>query len=264
MGDCPQGMGKGGWTKGGQHSLNYGSKGCEGIKANAVASDFDKTGITGLSNEQWATLKTLLSTAQRGTNEKSTGKCSTTQWIIDSGASHHMRGCLDCPSDVQIIIDCPVGLPNGKQAAATNKGTMMFNNKLALHHVLYVPSLTCNLISLSQLLNESNCVAQFTDKLCVIQDCTSRMVISVGEQREGLCFFRDMVTAAAMQINGRSSFDLWHKRLGHPSFRVVEMFPNVGSSKNSTLSNKVCEVCLRAKQCRDSFPTSTDKTSVIF
>lgn len=136
-----------------------------------------------------------------------------------------MIGCLDCLNDVQIIIDCPVGLPNGKQAAATKKGTMMFNSKL---------------------------------------DRTSRMVIGVGEQREGLHFFRDMVTAAAMQINGRSSFDLWHKRLGHPSFRVVEMFPNVGSSKNSTLSNKVCEVCLRAKQCRDSFPTSTDKTSVIF
>lgn len=78
-GDRPQGMGKGLWTKGGQHYLNSGSKGCGGIKANAVASDFDKTGITGLSNEQWATLKTLLSTAQMGPNEKLTGKCSTTQ-----------------------------------------------------------------------------------------------------------------------------------------------------------------------------------------
>ncbi|KAK9008809.1 hypothetical protein V6N11_080287 [Hibiscus sabdariffa] len=72
---------------------------------------------------------------------------------------------------------CPVGLPNGNQIAATKEGTMVFENKLTLNHVLYVPSLMCNLISLSQLLDETNCVAQFTDKFCVIQDRTSRMLI---------------------------------------------------------------------------------------
>lgn len=40
--------------------------------------------------------------------------------------------------------------------------------------VLYVPRLTCNLISFSQLMKYLNCVVTLTDKLCVIQDRTLR------------------------------------------------------------------------------------------
>ncbi|KAK9032684.1 hypothetical protein V6N11_056942 [Hibiscus sabdariffa] len=188
-------------------SDNLGSKGRGGVEANVVQasttevmgndiiSDSDKTAITGLSNEQWETLRTLLNGAKMGTNEKMAG--------------------------------CPVGLPNRNQIAVTKEGTMVFDNKLTLNHVLYVPSLMCNLISLSQLLDETNCVAQFTDKFCVIQDRTSGMLIGAGEQRGGLYFFHTMVTTTAMKMSGQSSFDMWHKRLGHPSSKVVELIPNV-------------------------------------
>ncbi|KAK9045789.1 hypothetical protein V6N11_051697 [Hibiscus sabdariffa] len=82
------------------------------------------------------------------------------------------------------VVGCPVGLPNGNQIAATKEGIMVFDNKLTLNHVLYVPSLMCNLISLSQLLDETKCGAQFTDNFCVIQDCTSRMLL-VSVNKEG-------------------------------------------------------------------------------
>ncbi|KAK9030010.1 hypothetical protein V6N11_031448 [Hibiscus sabdariffa] len=104
---------------------------------------------------------------------------------------------------------------------------MVFDNKLTLNHVLYVPSLMCNLISLSQLLDETNCVAQFTDKFCVIHDRTSGMLIGAGEQRGGLYFFRTMVTTTAIKMSGQSSFDMWNKRLVHPSSKVVGLIPNV-------------------------------------
>ncbi|KAK8493816.1 hypothetical protein V6N12_018614 [Hibiscus sabdariffa] len=220
-------------------SDNLGSKGRGGVEANVVQasttevmgndiiSDSDKTAITGLSNEQWETLRTLLNGAKMGTNEKMAGNRSSMHWIIDSGASHHMTGCLECLSDVRDVIGCPVGLPNRNQIAVTKEGTMVFDNKLTLNHVLYVPSLMCNLISLSQLLDETNCVAQFTDKFCVIQDRTSGMLIGAGEQRGGLYFFHTMVTTTAMKMSGQSSFDMWHKRLGHPSSKVVELIPNV-------------------------------------
>ncbi|KAK8999116.1 hypothetical protein V6N11_070293 [Hibiscus sabdariffa] len=188
-----------GKNKGRQQFVNSGSKGCGGVKANVVQasttevvgnniiSDSDKTAITGLSNKQWETLRTLLS------------------------------GCLECLSDVRDVTRCPVGLPNGNQITATKEGTMVFDNKLTLNHVLYVPSLMCNLISLSQLLDETNCVAQFTDKFCVIQDRTSRMLIGAGEQQGGLYYFRTMATTTAMKMSGQSTFDMWHKRLGHLS-----------------------------------------------
>ncbi|KAK9045783.1 hypothetical protein V6N11_051691 [Hibiscus sabdariffa] len=163
--DRPRGTARGyGQNKGKQQFVNSGSKGRGGVKANVVQastkkvvgnsiiSNSDKTTITGLSNKLWETLRTLLGGAKMGTNEKMTG--------------------------------CPVGLPNGNQIAATKEGIMVFDNKLTLNHVLYVPSLMCNLISLSQLLDETKCGAQFTDNFCVIQDCTSRMLlVSVNKER---------------------------------------------------------------------------------
>ncbi|KAK8551425.1 hypothetical protein V6N12_040068 [Hibiscus sabdariffa] len=121
-------------------SDNLGSKGRGGVEANVVQasttkvigndiiSDSDKTAITGLSNEQWETLRTLLNGAKMGMNEKMTGNRSSMHWIIDSGASHHMAGCLECLSDVREVIGSPVGLPNGNQIAATKEGTMVFDN----------------------------------------------------------------------------------------------------------------------------------------
>ncbi|KAL4387508.1 hypothetical protein GQ457_09G027200 [Hibiscus cannabinus] len=226
-GDHPRGIARGyEQNKGRQQFVNSGSKGRGGVKANVV-------------------------------------QASTTK-VVDSGASHHMAGCLECLSDVRDVTGCPVGLPNGNQIASTKEGTMVFDNKLTLNHVLYVPSLICNLISLSQLLDETNCVAQFTDKFCVIQDRTSRMMIGAGEQRGELYYFHTMTTTTAMKMSGQSTFDMWHKRLGHLSSKVVELIPNVGLNKNSNLWNKTCEVCHRAKQTRDSFPVSRDKSSDIF
>ncbi|KAK8548098.1 hypothetical protein V6N12_061020 [Hibiscus sabdariffa] len=120
-------------------SDNPGSKGRGGVKenvvqasttevmGNSIISDSDKTAITGLSNEKWETLRTLLNGANMGTSEKMTGNRSSVHWIIDSGASHHMTGFLECLSDVRDVIGCPVGLPNGNQIAATKEGTMVFD-----------------------------------------------------------------------------------------------------------------------------------------
>lgn len=112
----------------------------------------------------------ILNNAKKGATEKLSGKCSSMQWIIDTGASHHMTRRLDCLSHVRDILERPAGLPNGKQTATTKEGTVMLSDELKLANVLYVPSLQCNLISVSQLVDESNCVVQFTNKFCAIQD----------------------------------------------------------------------------------------------
>ena len=53
-----------------------------------------------------------------------------------------------------------------------------------------MPRLKCNLIFVSQLIDETNCVVYFTKTLCVMQDCTSKMLIGAGERRDGLYFFQ--------------------------------------------------------------------------
>lgn len=89
-------------------------------------------------------------------------------WIIDSGASNHMTGDLKQLRDVREIPSCPVGMPNGVTSVAANDGTVALGKNLVLKNVLYVPNLQCNLISFSQLLDESIYHIQFTANLCFI------------------------------------------------------------------------------------------------
>jgi hypothetical protein len=136
----------------------------------------------------------------------------------------------------------------------------MSNGKLKLTQVLYVPNLQCNFISVSQLIDESNYTVQFTNKFCIIQDHTSKMVIGAGEQREGLYYFKHAAVAATTTtINTPKALTLWHQRLGHASFQVVEKIPNLCYVKQNNSCTQTRDVCLRAKQTRDAFPISNNK-----
>ncbi|XP_019154597.1 PREDICTED: uncharacterized protein LOC109151135 [Ipomoea nil] len=120
----------------------------------------------------------------------------------------------------------------------------------------------CNLISVSQLTKDSKCEARFTDKSCVLQDL--KTTIGVGEYREGFYYFKQDGKEKAFNAVKEHSFDLWHKCLGHPSSRVLSFVPLAGSIKNSCLANNFCEICVRAKQSRASFPISIHNSSGIF
>lgn len=76
-----------------------------------------------------------------------------------------------------------------KSTFATREGITMLSDTLKLSNVLYVPSLKCNLIQVSQLIDELSCKVQFTDKFCVIQYHMSRMVIGASEQKVGCCCY---------------------------------------------------------------------------
>ena len=109
----------------------------------------DRTGISGLSDEQWVTLLTMLNSHKGGANERLTGKQNIFPSIIDTGASHHMTNTYECLNDLHDIMSCPVRLPNGVETKALKKGTVTLGEKLKLRHVLFVPKLKCNLISVS-------------------------------------------------------------------------------------------------------------------
>ena len=150
----------------------------------------------------------MLNSHKGGSNERLTGKHNSLPWIIDTGASHHMTGTYECLTDLRSITPCPVGLPNGEETMALKEGTVNLGEKLKLRHVLFVPKLKCNLISVSQLVDDSNFVVQFTNKICAIQDCTSRMLIGAGEQREGLYFLKGVATVRVYKTIGIASFEL--------------------------------------------------------
>ena len=71
--------------------------------------------------------------------------------------------------------------------------------------------------------------------------------------------------AARVQVIDKSSKPvdqfLWHQRLGHPSFSVLSFLP---MSFNKTAPHSPCDICFEAKQTREVFYESLNKTKECF
>ncbi|KAL2896616.1 Retrovirus-related Pol polyprotein from transposon TNT 1-94 [Bienertia sinuspersici] len=217
--------------------------------------------VAALSDLQPEHVRILLNLINKQQQDKMIGEPSLLSWILDTGASYHVTGDSSCLVDAHSITPCPVGLPNGSHAMAVTKGRVSLVDGLILEDVLFVPNLTCNLISVSKLIDDSHCFVQFTDSLCAIQDRLSGSLIGAGERMDGLYFFRRVPKVCAVTNTDISSFELWHRRMGHPSDKVVKLVPAISGSSDIKTLNKACTVCPQAKQTRDSFPDSDSRAS---
>ncbi|XP_072054469.1 uncharacterized protein [Arachis hypogaea] len=64
------------------------------------------------------------------------------------------------------------------------------------------------------------------------QDCTSRKMIGAGERKDGLYWYRGVHKAQASHVKAENKLTPWHKKLGHLSFKIVQMIPNVSDKCN--------------------------------
>lgn len=110
------------------------------------------------------------------------------KWIVDIGATDHIL------SDLQFLespVECALGsscvrLPNGSSVSITHVGTCNILPNLQLTKVLYVPNFHYNLLSVSKLTNNLNCVVSFYPQFCLIQDLSSGKMRGIGRARCGL------------------------------------------------------------------------------
>lgn len=70
--------------------------------------------------------------------ESLSGKIDYLEWILDTGAMHHMAGQADILEDVRNILLVSVKLPNGLNVLASKKGTVRLTSRLILHNVYLV------------------------------------------------------------------------------------------------------------------------------
>ncbi|KAH9705237.1 retrovirus-related pol polyprotein from transposon RE1 [Citrus sinensis] len=147
------------------------------------------SGLSSLSSEQWNTLLNLLN-SKKDSNSRISGKRNSMEWILDTGASHHMTGNRKIVRDSVSVIPCSILLPDGNVTIANTEGTIVLASHLRLNN-----------------------------------DHITRMLIGAGEQRGGLYYFRDIGSATALSSVANRACDLWHRRLGHPSSKVVQLLP---------------------------------------
>ena len=102
-----------------------------------------------------------------------------------------MTGCHElfliynpCPGNFKIRI------ADGSLSSVAGKGNIKLSN-MTIFSVLHVPNLTCNLVSISKLTNDLNCVAKFYPSYCEFQDLLSGRIIANAKENEGLYYLED-------------------------------------------------------------------------
>ena len=178
-----------------------------------------------------------------------------TNWYPDSGASNHVTTNAN-----NLVEHTPyhgneqVHVGNSMRLFIKHIGLSQFSSHftsqfLSLNHILHVPKITKNLLSVSKFARENNVLFEFHPNFCLIKDQVSEIVVMEGKLKDGLYAFdssqiqlqksapsqvslsqnvtsRQSSPSANCQVfvhvldlksqNGSSIVGLWHDRLGHP------------------------------------------------
>ena len=124
-------------------------------------------------------------------------------------------------------------------------GLVHINPVITLEDVLYIPSFSYNLLSVSKLGTHIPLSILFTPFSCYFQDHHKR--IAHGSLYNGLYIIKQNTptpTSTILSIN-TDNFALWHSRLGHPSLSDLQQLKNVSLSKQC--NSHICDVCPLAK-----------------
>lgn len=205
--------------------------GSQGTSSSTI-TEADHVGFSILNETQWRALVSMLEGRKQPPPTRLYGKIFFEIWILYSGATNHMTSSEDYITDIQYMAPINIKLPDGRFTVASQKG---------LVYVFLVDGLDCHLISVSQLTRDSYCIFQISDKLCTIQYRITKTLIGAGEKAEWIVLFRS-VNGAAVLMTGcmdRLSQDVWHRRFGHPSSKVVDklqILPDRQSAWTITMS----------------------------
>jgi len=185
---------------------------------------------------------------------------SHSEWVLDSGVSHHMSPDSSSFTSVSPFSSIPVMTADGTPMALTGVGSVVTPH-LSLPNVYLISKLKLNLASVGQICDSGDYLVMFSGSFCCVQDLQSQKMIGTGRRENGLYILDKLkvsiVVAAALTTVGlssfclsllSSSFYLWHSRLGHvlsSSLRFLASIGALGNLKTYDISD--CSGCKLAK-----------------
>lgn len=220
------------------------------------------------------------------------------QWYADSGASSHVTADY---SNMVNPAECggkrKVTVGNGSELQISHIGNASLatkNGVLNLKNVLCVPNIAKNLVSVSKLARDNNVFVEFYADSCLVKDISTGKVVMKGTLKDGLYELNNVDAAnhptflcagtknllqplelkdvnssifvlSNVDVQMAMSKNVWHRRLGHPSIKVVE-----GVIKRFNLSVKAnenfhfCEACQFGKSSALPFPLSNSRATSLF
>lgn len=127
-----------------------------------------------------------------------------------------------------------------------------------LHNILHVPQTKKNLIYVSQFTKDNNVFIKFHSSHFFVKDEVTKKVLLQGTPKDGLYPFPSSISTSSPSqsfLCQRVSLEVWHRRLGHPTYQTVKHLVSKFSLPVS--SNKIPGVCsAKGKSHRLPFPVS--------
>lgn len=159
-------------------------------------------------------------------------------WYIDSGASSHITNDSGKLLDFQPYFgseELLVG--NGNGLKIKHIGSVLLatysHKPLLLNHVLHVPHITKNLLSVSQLLTDNNVLVEFVDNLCLIKARNSGILLLRGIAKEGLYQIQDVISSN-FEVS-KSTLSAYYSQI--PTHKHLSMFATLSTPDESSFSS---------------------------
>ena len=148
-------------------------------------------------------------------------------WLLDSADSHNITGDL---SNLSIHFEYDgtdeVILGDGSGLAVSHIGSLALHSPhrtFTLRDTLCVPNLCKNLISVHHLTKQNNVFVEFHPFYFLVKNKISGAILLKGACNNGIYTFLESIVASkkVANVHERTSIDGWHKRLRHPSIKIV-------------------------------------------
>lgn len=193
--------------------------------------------------------------------------------LIDSGCSRHMFGMkrfFNLSPNYQRMT-APVMVGNGQVIYAEGMGDIFLTievggKKAELHlaNCLYVPQLSSNLISISQLdkagsdimFTEGKAILRKNNKMILIGKMLDTNLYEVNAKAPALPK-TDSANTASTSVLG----NIWHQRLGHLGGNSIRNLKDSVDGFDQTIVPHQCESCILGKMTRARFPDSSSRST---
>ncbi|CAN1272233.1 Retrovirus-related Pol polyprotein from transposon TNT 1-94 [Linum perenne] len=153
---------------------------------------------------------------------------------------------------------------DNKKGRILGQGSVGFSPEPVFNNVLLVQNLKHNLLSISQLCGVDNKVV-FEPTCCSIVRILDNKTLFVGNRQDNVYLINlkdsSSFVETCFSATEPSSLSIWHKKLGHiSSSRIVKLCSSNlvrGLPKMSPSKDFLCSTCVRGKQTKSSFKSSS-------
>jgi hypothetical protein len=151
-----------------------------------------------------------------------------TNWYTDTGTTYHVTSELNkLTTRVKYQGQDQIHAANGTGMEISHIGNSSIYSplrSLQLNDVLHVPNAKINLCSVHKISRDNNVFFEYHPYWFFIKDQATRNTILEGRCERGLYPIKSMKRSRRKVVAGiiKPSVELWHSRLGHPSFSIVD------------------------------------------